>query len=218
MNQSCNAGADVGMSFGTHPRRADVLLHYLSRAEEETGLDERAFAVSLAEAYERLTPESARKIALSAPSSPIYDEYADQRGAVAERLRRYRRVNNPQPIPADLEEAWVAALPEPYSGNASRVLARRYGYIAAARPESVRSLTDAEMIPATLHTVGDAVKCLGEMYADGRVDHGDRDKTPRAIETIDDAVATLMATRAKIIDQTGYAEPTTLHVVRDQSA
>lgn len=186
-----------GMLNPQHPCRTDVLLHHLERAIAETPLKEQHFAETLALNYHERVSEHARTIKMQPPTSANFDEFADQRNAVTERLRRYR--SGRQPIPADLEEPWVYALPEPYSTRARTTLARRYGFMAAERPDPSRVVQGPEALGRICFAASRTILDIGRALGDGRFAPG----AVHLVRDLDDLIATAVSVRACVVEQTG---------------
>lgn len=114
------------------PRQSVVYLH-TTLMLNATGTNQRTFGMVLAENYLRMVPEEDREergFRITQGSSA--DVAADKKhnGQI---LGRYLS-GDLRTLPANLEDAWVMSLPEPYRSNCERDLARRRGMLAVAMP------------------------------------------------------------------------------------
>lgn len=77
-------------------------------------------------------------------------------------------------FPADLEDAWVSELPQPYRTRCTRDLAARRGLLAVTDPRSTDApLQQSAELSDLLREVGEACTRLAPIFADGRVDETD---------------------------------------------
>lgn len=76
-----------------------------------------------------------------------------------------------QAFPADLEEAWVLALPTPWQGAALRELSDRYGLIPAQAPDASDLRADAGDL---MSVMGLVLKRFAPIAEDGVINHLDR--------------------------------------------
>lgn len=222
MSTECNARRNAGISEPVQPEhhsRSDVLRYHFNRALSETRMTFDRFAEDLALAYENLVPEHARHVEMHAPSSDDYREFSKQLGACAARVKRYTKDDRPHLIPADLEEPWCAALPEPYASRARRTLARRHGFIGAERPDAPEAGTDCNLLTDISNGSSQAMRLVVQALADGRLDEHDLEQAPALVAALDDLAAKAIAARARVIERTGLVI-TDLSVVggRDRSA
>ena len=111
--------------------RAQVLFRFTTEAIRNSGLDDQSFAAAVAEAYMASVAPPERIVAFHVGSDMATIDQANKRNAKL--IERFR--NGTVKLPADLEEAWVAALPEPWRTDCARELARRYGFMGARHPE-----------------------------------------------------------------------------------
>jgi len=88
-------------------------------------------------------------------------------------------------FPADLEDAWVAELPEEHRERCVRELAARRGLVAVADPR----VSDAPVVQGgelsdLLREVGASAAALAPIFADGRVDEADMPHIGAALDQL----------------------------------
>lgn len=180
----------------THVTRVDVLVFYLQRATAETRFSLDDFSEALARAYHGLVPEHARSLDLEPPQGRgSYSDYAKAVGRIRKRVQRY--VDGSLHLPAELEEAWVAALPDPYQQAARTRLARRYGFLAAETPQTA-ACTDGEAVGRVMTQTGQCLTGLSQALADGVIDADDLRRDPTLMDRIFDAQAALASVAARV--------------------
>lgn len=112
-------------------------------------------------------------------------------------IERFR--NGTVKLPADLEEAWVAALPEPWRTDCARALAQRYGFMGARAPaEGVA----AQMLCTGQMAIefGQAIQAVGEVQAGVQGIH-DPARLRRALKETADLLGELATLRATLQGQ-----------------
>jgi hypothetical protein len=72
-------------------------------------------------------------------------------------------------FPVDLEESWIAALPDPYRGDLIRELAQRYGLIGAQLP-AVEPHEHVARIADVLRDAGRTAQLVAPMFGTGKLD------------------------------------------------
>lgn len=75
--------------------------------------------------------------------------------------------------PADLEDAWVMALPEPYRSDCEQALARRRGRVSVSMPEAGGE--DAAAMAQVMARSGELCAAWGQSLQDGVIDPLERD-------------------------------------------
>jgi ubiquinone biosynthesis protein UbiJ len=76
-------------------------------------------------------------------------------------------------FPGDLEEAWIAALPEPSRTDLLRELAARYGQLGASIPDRTARQHVANLADV-LRDAGEIAKAMAPLIADGLIAAHDR--------------------------------------------
>jgi hypothetical protein len=112
------------------PPRQSVVYGYTRRMLDDTALDATAFAMRVAERYLAITAPDVRQVKLRLGEGADLIRAMENNGQV---LRRYMD-GTVKVLPADLEDAWVMALPEPYRSDCERDLARRRGRYSVEVP------------------------------------------------------------------------------------
>ncbi len=111
-------------------------------------------------------------------------------------LRRYMD-GTVKVLPADLEDAWVLALPEPYRGDCERDLARRRGYMATPMPSTATTAQVANC-GKFLAEAGQLCEALAPALADGVLCAKDMPHARRIINEVDDVIAAVTTIRHQV--------------------
>jgi hypothetical protein len=100
-------------------------------------------------------------------------------------------------LPADLEDAWVSALPEPFRCECERDLGRRRGFLPIW-------LGHSQAIGACVAPIatefGQLVEALAPALADGRITAEDLPHAKRILDETDDLIAAVMGLRQQVQD------------------
>lgn len=177
--------------------RAQVLFRYTTEAIRNSGLDDKSFAAEVAEKYMATVAPPERIIAFHVGTDTATIDQANNRNAKL--IERFR--NGTVKLPADLEEAWVAALPEPWRTDCARELARRYGFMGAKTPAG-----DAGSVLSTARMcieLGESLQAMAEVSPTGAADGCPLPALRKALKEMQDLqaeVATLMAGLQQAID------------------
>lgn len=157
------------MKHGLHflPPRQTVIYSATRRMLDETAANAQSFAMAVAEIYIRTTAPDVRQVKFRIGSE-------DDARHNAQLLRRYMD-GTVKTLPADLEDAWVMALPEPYRGECEQALARRRGRLSIELPACDAGEDAAALSEVMLHT-GEMCASWGKAMADGRIDTRERDQ------------------------------------------
>jgi hypothetical protein len=171
--------------------RAECICEITKRAMRESRTNILKFASDVADEYQKRVE----------PTSRIVDFYAE-RGSV-EAIARAQRANGQlvnrfltgvTKFPADIEESWVASLPDPFRDECVRALAARYGLMAARTPDEARSTqSDFAMM---MHKYADVVDDIGKVLADGKINNQDRQNISKAERDIDALIGELVTLRS----------------------
>ena len=146
--------------------RSRTLLRYLSDAIHDTRLDIGTFTLSLVEQYNGLVPDHQRDFRFQDTGQLHRDLAADTK-----KVQRF--ITGTVRIPSDLEEAWVAALPEPFESRLRVELAHRYGHLGVSLDDPT---SRASSMAAPAHLMREAGECctlLADMLADGELNGND---------------------------------------------
>src|SRR5690606_5027224 len=100
-------------------------------------------------------------------------------------------------LPADLEDAWVMALPEPFRGECERDLARRRGMLAVQMPADDET-AQAVGLARLAHEFGELMSALAPALADGKLDATDLPYARRILDESDDLISAVVALRRQV--------------------
>lgn len=102
-------------------------------------------------------------------------------------------------LPADLEDAWVTALPEPFRSECERDLAGRRGLLAVK--QGGQGITGkAAGIVELMQEFGHLVEALAPALADGRIDGADVVHAKRILQESDDLMAAVICVRRQVTE------------------
>lgn len=179
--------------------RSRTIVRHLEHYQRQTGKSWPSLAQVIVERYFEQVPADCRVIEFH-PAQSSDDPYEAMR-ANAQILRRMRE--GEVRFPADLEEAVMAALPDPYRQNLLDDLAAHYGLLAVKAP-AFTDTEDARNLAHFWKEVGEAADAVIEMINDnGRIGPEDRDKAEFTVAQLDDVIREAATIKAKIIDTCG---------------
>lgn len=151
--------------------RTAVIVGYAERAIRETDLGLNSFAMAVVPRYRSLVPKHQQHIGFS--NKP---DVVDAARVDGQKLKRF--IDGTNRLPAELEEAWVLSLPEPYRRDCIRELAWRYGLVGAfaepvleatgkLKPECLARLTKefSEVVSAAGAAIGAGLNEAGRAQA-----------------------------------------------------
>jgi len=115
------------------PPRQSVVYVHTDRMLHETGTNKRTFAMVVAENYLRMTAEEDREERGFRITTGSTADAASDKKHNGQILGRYM-IGDLRVMPANLEDAWVLSLPEPYRTDCERDLAKRRGMLAVPMP------------------------------------------------------------------------------------
>jgi len=176
------------------PPRSVVIFGATRRMLDSTALCVRKFASRVSEAYaERVAPDQ-RQVPFRA--GVTLDDLCRAERHNAQIVSRYMD-GTVKSLPADLEDAWVCALPEPYRAECERELARRRGNLAV-RIAPVSEAGDAVTLGRLMVEVGELVDALAPALADGRLTAADLPHARRILNESDDVIAAVLGLRRQV--------------------
>jgi hypothetical protein len=170
------------MTPDLHFSRPALLMAITERAVRETRGGVIGFADRVAENYLESVPAEQRRAKIKPLAGDIQQITAAQK-ANRQTVDRYIK-GDVKAFPADLEEAWVRALPEPYQSEALRSLSARYGLLAARMNVGQPPLATMGDITGIL---GDLMKRMAPIVADGVIDERDLPHIKPALACVADA-------------------------------
>lgn len=176
------------------PLRSGVIYGHTRRMLDQSALCVRKFAMRVAEQYMQMVAPDQRQAKFR--WGVTLEDLAKAEVHNAQILSRYMD-GTVKVLPADLEDAWVSALPEPYRSECERDLARRRGVVAVkvvARTEA----GEATSLGALMAEVGQLCEALAPALADGRITDADLPHARRILNESDDVIAAVLSLRRQI--------------------
>lgn len=175
------------------PPLQSVVYAYTRRVLDETGTNAQSFAMSVADSYLALTAPDVRTVPFKLSDDPATDMRNN-----AQILRRYMD-GTVKVLPADLLDAWVLSLPEPYRSECERDMARRRGWLpvrvpATSTPDQARTVGVAELASE----FGQLLEAIAPALADGRIDDADLPFARRILDESDDLIGAVIAMRRQV--------------------
>jgi len=173
------------------PPLQSVVYGYTRRVLDETATNAQSFAMVVAEQYLALVAPDVRGVPLRLGDDPASDMRNN-----AQILRRYMD-GTVKVLPADLLDAWVLSLPEPYRGECERDLARRRGLLAVRMPASVEA-SRAVGLAELAGDFGRLIEAVAPALADGVINASDLPYARRILDESDDLIAAVLAMRKQV--------------------
>lgn len=162
------------------------------RMLDETATNANSFAMAVAERYLSTVAPDVRTVPFRLGEG---DELIDAMRANGQTLRRYMD-GTVKTLPADLEDAWVLSLPEPYRGECERALARRRGYLPVRLPED--DGVQVASVSVLMEEFGHLLAALAPAVADGVIDQKDLPHAHRILDETDDVLAAVLAVAREV--------------------
>lgn len=184
------------MSVRQPPRAAEIITA-TQAALRATGGTVRRFASDVADIYRARTHEDERTVEFHATADP----YADER-ANAQLITRM--MAGDVRLPADLEEAWVLAIPQPHRASLMTRLAARYGLLAV--PMLAGQADPTIRVAALMRETAEAVQALAPMMTEGRLTpecHGAARAASTELKEVEAAAASLRGQLQALMAATG---------------
>lgn len=168
-----------------------VIYGYTRRVLDETATNAQSFAMVVADQYLQLVASDVRTVPFR-----LGDDLAADMRHNAQILRRYMD-GTVKVMPADMLDAWVLSLPEPYRSDCERDLARRRGLLAVRMPASdevARAVGVAELASE----FAQLLEAIAPALADGRIDERDAPHARRILNESDDLIAAVLSVRRRV--------------------
>lgn len=175
------------------PPRQVVIYSYTRRMLDETATNANTFAMAVAERYLATTAPDVRQVPFRLGEGDELFAAMKNNGQI---LRRYMD-GTVKVLPADVEDAWLLALPNPYRGECERALAQRRRRVSYELPADA-SDKDFSTIADVLAEAGDLCAAWGRAMADGTVDD---DEFARLVAESDDVMASVLKFRAHLAER-----------------
>lgn len=174
--------------------RSAVLFDHTRRMLDQTAMCMRKFASCVAEQYVGHVHPDLRQVPFR--TGLTTDELFKAERHNAQQLQRYMD-GAIKALPADLEDAWVLALPEPYRSECERELAGRRGRYSERRMEQGEGGQVAS-VGHILQEFGDLMQALSPALADGKITEADLPHAKRILAESDDVIAALLTIRREV--------------------
>lgn len=173
------------------PPMQGVIYGFTRRMLDETATNAQSFAMIVADRYLSLTAPDVRSV----PFRLGDDLAADMRNN-AQILRRYMD-GTVKALPADLVDAWVLSLPEPYRSDCERALARRRCLLPVkqvASDETARAVGLSELASE----FGQLLEAMAPALADGQITDADLPFARQILDKSDALIAAVLAVRGRV--------------------
>lgn len=174
------------------PPRQAVIFGHTRRMLDETGMNANTFAMHVAERYHQLVAPDVRGVPFRLGAGDDLLVAMKNNGQI---LRRYMD-GTVKVLPADLEDAWVTALPAPYRGDCERDLAQRRGTLSVPVPngEGARAFG----LAALTREFGELLEAVAPALADGQICEQDLPFARRILSESDDLISQVLALRRQV--------------------
>jgi hypothetical protein len=179
------------------PPRQLVIYAITRRMLDETAANINKFSMTVAEYYFAMTALDQRHVKFRWGES--VDELCKAERHNSQVLGRYMK-GEVKVLPADLEDAWICALSEPYRSEAERELASRRGHLAVQLPTADKS-TPVASIASMTHEFSELLGALASALHDGVINEADRPLLRRVIAEGDDLIAAVLSVRLQALAQ-----------------
>lgn len=183
------------MKHGLHflPPRQQVIYAVTRRMLDETAINANTFAMAVAELYLQMTAPDVRSVPLKLGEGEDLLAAMKNNGQI---LRRYMD-GTVKTLPADLEDAWVLALPTPFREDCEQRLARRRGRLSVEMPED-REGADAAAVAKVMAESGALCSAWARSLADGMID---RRELSEIDAKSDGVISAVLSMRAHVREQ-----------------
>lgn len=179
--------------------RQRIVYAFTEKMLRDTGSNRRSFAMEVAERYLAMTAEDDRAQAFRITHGGKIEDDKKHNGQI---LGRYLD-GTVKSLPADLEDAWVGALPQTYRDDCERALALRRGMLSVRMP-AADGLSVAS-VSTLFQEYGHLMEALAPALANGKLGPEDREFVPRIKREGRDVIAAVLALEAEL-DTKVYGE------------
>jgi len=177
------------------PPRQSVIFRYTRQMLDETATNANSFAMDVAERYTRSVAPDVRHAAFRMGEGDDLIAALRNNGQV---LRRFMD-GSVKTLPADVEDAWVMALPEPYRSDCERELAQRRGRWSTPELPDTES-GQAIGLAQLMADVAQLFEALAPALADGKITADDLPHARRILKESDDLIAGVLAVRRMVTE------------------
>lgn len=147
-----------------HEPRSTTVFRHTAEAIRNSSHTDASLAQVIADQYMRDVAPGERILTFHVGTD--IDSMDKAHKANAQIVARIR--NGTVKMPADLEESWVRALPQPWSDNCARELANRYGFIGARMPE-LSPQAGVLCVGRISVEYGQTMEAIARVLADGQI-------------------------------------------------
>jgi hypothetical protein len=174
------------------PPRSAVIFAVTQRYVHASAVSWELFAMEVAERYCATVAPSARTVPFRTWSPENGAEFEAAKKPNGQTLTRYVR-GVVKVLPADLEDAWVSALPQPYRNEVERELASRRGHLAVHLPEGPGA--PVSDVAAMTREFSELLGAIAPALADGAFTPDERALLARIVAEGDDLIAAVLGIR-----------------------
>lgn len=174
--------------------RSAVIFDCTRRMLDQTAMCTRKFAMHVAEQYVQIVAPDLRQVPFRLGVTG--DDLLKAEKHNAQQIGRYMD-GTIKALPADLEDAWVLALPEPFRSDCERELAQRRGRYSE-RKLAAGAAGEVAGIGQILLEFGQLMEALGPALADGKICEADLPHARRILNESDDVIAALLTIRRAV--------------------
>lgn len=173
------------------PPLQSVIYGFTRRMLDETATNAQSFAMVVAEKYLALTAPDVRTVPFR-----LGDDLAGDVRNNAQILRRYMD-GTVKSLPADLIDAWVLSLPEPYRGDCERALARRRSLLPVKQVAS-DEIAQAVGLSELASEFGKLLEAIAPALADGQITEADLPYARQILNKSDALIAAVLSVRGRV--------------------
>jgi hypothetical protein len=178
--------------------RQSVIYAHTRRMLDHTAINANSFAMAVAQCYVSTVAPDVRVVPFRLGEG---DELFAAMKSNGQILRRYMD-GTVKVMPADLEDAWVLALPEPFRSECERDLAQRRQRVTYQLPENATG-RDFSTIAHVLSESGQLCSAWGEALADGEITEAEY---ARLVGESDDVMSSVLEFKAHLAERRGQGK------------
>lgn len=185
--------------------RSETIMRHTDAMFRELRMKPAAWSVDLIAEYHRLVPVEARTVTWQMDG--LADRVMAANGLTVNRFRGLYD-DNAIRFPADLQEAWVNCLREPYRNACRLDLAMRDGTLYVAIPDLV-GCSDLESVSRVTMAYATMLHTVAPTMDDQVIDHKDEPHIPPVLRALDKLVGEATSLRERYARQLQLAKITT---------
>lgn len=169
---------------------------------DQTAMCTRKFAMRVAERYMSLIAPDIRQVPFR--WGVMGDDLIKAERHNAQQIGRYMD-GTVKALPADLEDAWVLTLPEPYRSDCERELAQRRGRYSEKQLLTTEA-GEAMRLADLAREFGQLFEALSPALTDGRITDADMPHARRIIAESDDLISAVLCVKRDVMALVPAAE------------